>query len=85
MPTCPKPKTETAEGSEKHVQANKKHTRTTPLTSLWCLHHQLQPYPISHANVSISDPEKANVHWAIKISRENTLKVKPTEVCQQGQ
>ena len=30
-----------------------------------------------------SDLEKANVHWAINISRENTPKVKPTEACQE--
>ena len=64
-------------------KANNKDTRTTPLTSLWCLHHQLRPHPTSHANVPISDPKKANVHWVIKISRENTPKVKPTEVCQE--
>ena len=62
-------------------KANNKDTRTTPLTSLWCLHHQLRPYPTPHA--LISDPEKANVLWAIKISRENTPKVKPIEVRQE--
>ena len=64
-------------------KANNKDTRTTPLTSLWCLHHQLRPHHTPHPNVPISDPEKVNVHWAIKISRENTPKVKPTEVCQE--
>ena len=62
-------------------RANNKGTRTTPLTLLWCLHHQLRPYPTLHA--PISDPEKANVLWTIKISRENTPKVKPTEVRQE--
>ena len=64
-------------------KANNKNTKTTSLTSLWCLHHQLRLYPTLHANAPISDPDKANVHWAIKISRENTPKVKPTEVCQE--
>ena len=61
-------------------KANNKGTRTTPLTSLWCLYHQLRLYPTPHA--PISDPKKANVLWAIKI-RENTPKVKPTEVRQE--
>ena len=64
-------------------KANNKDTRTTPLTSLWCLHHQLRPYLTPHPNAPISDPEKANVHWAIKINRENTPKVKPIEVRQE--
>ena len=64
-------------------KANNKDTRTTPLTSLWYLHHQLRPYPTPHPNARISDPEKINVHWAMKDSRENTPKVKPTEVCQE--
>ena len=40
---------------------------------------------ISHTSpqCSTSDREKANVHRAIKISRENTPKVKPKEVCQE--
>ena len=63
------------------MKAINKGTRTTPLTSLWCLHYQLRPYPTPHA--LISDPEKANVLWAIKISRENTPKVKPIEVRQE--
>ena len=62
-------------------KANNKDTRTTSLTSLWCLHYQLRSYPTPHSNAPISDPEKANVHWAIIIGRENTPKVKPTEVC----
>ena len=63
------------------TKANNKDTRTTQLTSLWCVHHQLQPNPTPYPNAPISDPEKSNVHWAIKISRENTPKAKPTEVC----
>ena len=62
-------------------KANNKDTRTTPLTSLWCLHYQLRPHLTPHPNAPISYPEKANGHWAIKNSRENTPKVKPTEVC----
>ena len=65
-------------------KTNNKDTRTMPLTSFWCLNHQLRPYPTPHANAPISDPEKANVQWAIKVSRENTPKVKPTEVCQEN-
>ena len=61
-------------------KANNKDTRTTSLGSLWCLHHQLQTHPTLHSNAPISDLEKANVYWAIIISRENTPKVKPTEV-----
>ena len=40
---------------------------------------------ISHTEFQCptSDLEKANVHWAINIRRENTPKVKPTEVCQE--
>ena len=53
-------------------KANNKDTRTTPLTSFWCLNHHLRPYPTPYANAPISDPEKANVQWAIKVSRENT-------------
>ena len=60
-----------------------KDTRTTPLTWLWCLHHHLRPYPKPHTNAPISDPENTNVHWAINVSREKTLKVKPTEVYQE--
>ena len=62
-------------------KANNIDTRTTSLTSWWCLHYQLRSYPTPHSNPPISDPEKANVHWAIIISRENAPKVKPTEVC----
>ena len=65
-------------------KTNNKDTRTMPLTSFWCLNHHLRPYPTPHANAPISDPEKANVQWAIKVSRENTPKVKPTEVCQEN-
>ena len=59
-------------------KANNKDTKTTLLTSLWCLHHQLRP-----PQCPTSDLEKANVHWAINNSRENTPKVKPTAVCQE--
>ena len=61
-------------------KGNNKGTRTTSLTSLYCLHHQLWSYPTPHSNAPISDPQKANVHWATLISRENTPQVKPTEV-----
>ena len=62
---------------------NQNTTKTMPLTSLWCFYHQLRTYPTSRTNGSISDPEKANVQWAIKVSRQNTPKVKQTEVCQE--
>ena len=62
-------------------KANNNDTRTMPLKSLWCLHHHLRSYPTPHANAHISNPKKANVHWAIKVSRQNTPKVKPTGVC----
>ena len=59
-------------------KANNKDTMMS-LTSLWCLHHQLRPYPTPHSNAPISDPEKTTVYWTMIISRENTLRVKPAE------
>ena len=63
-------------------KANKKDTRMTPLTSLWCLHHQLRPYP-TPTPMPRFRPREGIVHWAIKISRESTPKLKLTEVCQE--
>ena len=60
-------------------KANNKDTKTTPLTSLWCLitnsDHIPYPTPMPHF--------RPRTHWAINISTENTLKVKPAEVHQE--
>ena len=60
-------------------KANNKDTRTTSLTSLLCPHHHLRPYPTPHSSDPIFDPKKTNVYWPI-INRENTPRVKPTEL-----
>ena len=52
-------------------KANNKDSRTMSLTSLWCLYQQLRTYPTLHSNATISDFEKANIYWAIIVSREN--------------
>ena len=76
MPTCPKPKTETAEGSAKHVQSKQQRHQNDAIDIVVV---SSSPTPtISHTPRPISDPKKANVPLAIKISRENTPKVKPT-------
>ena len=83
MPTFPKPKMETAQGSAKHLQSQQQRHQNE------AIHVDLvssSPTPtISHTLLQCPtfDLEKGNVHWAINISRENTPKVKPTEVCQE--
>ena len=62
-----------------YIKKNNKDTKMMSLTLLWCLHHQLRPYPTPYSNAPISDPEKTTVYWTMIISRENTLRVKPAE------
>ena len=83
-PTCLKPKMETAGGSAKHVQSKQQRHKNDAIDIVVV---SSSPTPtISHTPLQYptSDLEKANVHWAIKISRENILKVKPTEVSQES-
>ena len=83
MPTFPKPKTETAQGSMKHVQSKQQGHQNNAIDIVL-----MSPSPtptISHTSPQCptSNLENANVHWAINISRESTPKVKPTEVRQE--
>ena len=78
-PTFPKPKTETAQGSAKHVQSKQKIHQNDAIDIVV----SSSPTPtISHTphQCPTSDLEKANFHWAINISRKSTPKVKPTGV-----
>ena len=81
MPTCPKPKTETAEGSMKHVQSKQQRHQNDTTDTVVVFSSPTPTISPPHPNDPISDPEKANIHWAIKISWENTPKLNPTEVC----
>ena len=73
-PTCSKSKTETAEGSAKHVQSKQQRHQNDVIDGVVVSSSPtLSKTPISYL-------DRANVHWAIIVSRENTLKVKPTEV-----
>ena len=82
-PTSPKPKTETAEGSAKHLQSKQQRHQNDAI-DIAVVSSSSTP-TISHASPQCptSDLEKANVHVTINISRENTPKVKPTEACQE--
>ena len=82
-PTCPKPKTETAEGSVKHVQSKQQRHQNNAIDIVVVPSSSTPTISHSPPQCPTSDLAKENVHWAIKISRENTPKVKPTEVCQE--
>ena len=82
-PTSPKPKMETAQGSAKHVQSKQQRHQNNAIDIV--VVSSSPTLTISHTppQCPTSDLDKANVHWAINISRENTPKVKPTELCQE--
>ena len=74
---------ETAKSSAKHVQTKQQRHQNDPI-DIVVVSSSATP-TISHnpPQCPTSDLEKANVNWAIKISRKNTPKVKPTEACQE--
>ena len=82
-PTSPKPKTETAEGSAKHLQSKQQRHQNDAIDIAVVSSSPTPTTSHTPPQCPTSDLEKANVHWAINISRENTPKVKPTEVCQE--
>ena len=71
---------ETAQGSAKHVQSKHQRHQNEAIDIVVVSSSPTPTTSHTPPQCPTSELEKANVHWAINISRESTPKVKPTEV-----